>query len=111
MAQAINKTEWERYCARVSDALAASEAEVEISSPNLGAQAETDWLPFIGITYDPNDDIIDIALEGVDHIIEHPRALSIDGGVGSLAVLEITDQDGTHHLLQLRDALALPAPH
>ena len=111
MAQAIDRAEWGRYCDRVSRALAATDAEVEVSSPEIGAQAETDWLPFIGISYDPNDDIIDIALEGVDHIIEHPRELSSDGELGSVSALEITDGDGVHHLVRLRDALTLPAPH
>ena len=111
MAQAIDRAQWERYCERVSKALEASEAEVEVSSPELGVQMEADWLPFIGISYDPNDDIIDIALEGVDHIIEHPRELSTEEELGTLSALQITDQDGVHHLVRLRDTLALPAPH
>jgi len=110
MAQAIDRAEWERYCERVSKALATGEAEVEVSSPELGAQMEADWLPFIGISYDPNDDIIDIALEGVDHIIEHPREISTEEELGTLSALQITDRDGVHHLVRLRDALALPAP-
>ena len=111
MAQAIDKAEWERYCENVSKALAASDAEVEVVSPEFGAQVEAEWLPFIGITYDPKDDIFDIALEGVDHIIEHPRALNVEAEPGSLSALDITDQEGMHHLVRLRDALALPAPH
>ena len=111
MAQAIDRAEWAVYCERVSKALSASDAEVEVISSELGAQMETAWLPFIGITYDPKDDIFDIALEGVDHIIEHPRALNAETELGTLAALDITDQEGMHHLLRLRDALALPAPH
>ena len=111
MAQAIDKAEWEHYCERVSQAAAASEAEIEVDSPRLGAQVEAEWLPFIGISYDPEDDIIDIALEGVDHIIEHPRALNVEAELGNLSALDITDQDGAHHLVRLRDTLALPGPH
>src|SRR5215467_8024417 len=111
MAQSIDRLEWERYCNTVSKALAESDAEVEVISPEIGAQVEAEWLPFIGISYDPNDDIFDIALEGVDHIIEHPRALSAAGGAASLSSLDITDGDGVHHLVRLRDALVLPPPH
>jgi hypothetical protein len=111
MAQSIDRAEWERYCDQVSKLLAESDAEVEVVSPEFGAQVEAEWLPFIGISYDPNDDIFDIALEGVDHIIEHPRELSIDGELGNLSALEITDREGVHHLLRLRDALTLPAGH
>jgi hypothetical protein len=111
MAQAIEKADWERYCEAVSLAVGASDAEVEVNSPELGAQVEAEWLPLIGISYDPQDDIIDIALEGVDHIIQHPRALNVEVELGNLSVLDITDQDGAHHLLRLRDRLALPGPH
>ena len=111
MAQEIDKAEWEHYCERVSQVATASEAEIEVDSPQLGAQVEAEWLPFIGISYDPKDDIIDIALEGVDHIIEHPRALSAVAELGNLWALDITDQDGAHHLVRLRDMRALPGPH
>lgn len=111
MAQAIDRAEWEIYCERVSKALATSDAEVEVVSPELGAQVEAEWMPLIGITYDPKDDIFDIALEGVDHIIEHPRALNVETERGSLSALDITDQEGMHHFVRLRDALALPAPN
>ena len=38
----------------------------------LGDQIETEWLPLLGISHDPKGDILDIALEGVDHIIKAP---------------------------------------
>jgi len=110
MAQAIERSDWERYCERISEALGASDAEIEVASLKLGRQVETRWLPLIGITYDPNDDIIDVALEGVDHIIEHPQELSVDGDAGGITALEIKDNDGNQHLVRLKDALALPAP-
>jgi Family of unknown function (DUF5335) len=111
MGQAIDKTQWAIYCERISDALEATDAEVEAESLKLGAQGETEWLPLIGISYDPEDDIIDIALEGVDHIIEHPQTLQVDGVPGVLRALAITDTAGNRHLMRLRDALTLPRPH
>ena len=110
MTQAIERSDWEHYCERISGALQASDAEIEVASLKLGNQVEARWLPFIGITYDPNDDIIDIALEGVDHIVKHPQELRADGDAGSLTALEIIDNDGMQHLVRLRDILALPAP-
>jgi hypothetical protein len=111
MAQAIAKSEWALYCDNISKALESSDAEIEVSSLELGDQPETDWLPFIGISYDPNDDIIDIALEGLDHIINHPREMRAELTTGGLKALQIKDSDGVQHLVKLRDSLALPAPH
>jgi hypothetical protein len=111
MAQAIDRAEWEHYCERVSKALATTEGEIEVDSLALGSQVETRWLPFIGISYDPNDDVIDVALEGVDHIVEHPRELRAETDIGGLQAIQIIDREGMQHLVRLRQALALPAPH
>ena len=111
MAQAIAKSEWARYCDNISKALESSDAEIEVSSLELGDQPESDWLPFIGITYDPNDDLIDVALEGLDHIINHPKEVRAETDAGGLQALEIKDSDGVQHIIKLRDTLALPAPH
>ena len=111
MAQAIERAEWTYYCERISSALEARDAEVEVASLDLGDQVETDWLPLLGITYDPEDDIFDIAMDGLDHIIEHPQQLRVDGVPGALNALEITDEDGNQHIVKLRDTLALPRAH
>jgi hypothetical protein len=110
MTQGIDKSEWARYCERLSKAWDASKAEIEVASLELGDQIEAEWLPFLGISYDEKDDVIDIALEGVDHIINHPRQLSADENRAGLTTLEIKDSDGVQHLVRLKDALALPAP-
>jgi hypothetical protein len=111
MAQAIDKADWARYCERLSEVLVSNKAEIEIASLELGNQIEAEWLPFLGISYDEKDDVIDIALEGVDHIIEHPRQLRADGNCAGLLTLEIQDGAGSQHLVRLKDGLALPRQH
>jgi hypothetical protein len=61
----IDKTDWTEFCDRVSVALSGKCAEIEIASPDLGDQPETQWLPFLGITYDRKDDLIEIAMTGM----------------------------------------------
>jgi Family of unknown function (DUF5335) len=111
MAQAIEKSKWAAYCEFISEAVQGGQAEIEVASLDLGNQVEAEWLPLIGISYDPKDDIIDIALEGIDHIIHQPRELRADGEFAELSALEITDKDGTQHLVRLKGSLALPSPH
>src|SRR5262245_21791107 len=111
-ARSIDKAEWEAFCAAVSRVLGSTSAEIEIASLDLGDQVEKEWAPLIGITYDPEDDIIDIALEDdLDHIVNHPRELIADIDDASINALQITDAEGTRHLVKLRDALTLPRPH
>ena len=42
------------------------------------------WLPMIGLSYDPKDDLIEIALEGYDHLIHRPREVWIEGETSAI---------------------------
>jgi hypothetical protein len=77
---------------------------------DLGDQIEVEWLPLLGITYDPKDDIFEIALEGVDHLIPQPQEVYVDEGATSVVSMEIIDKDGRKQIVLLRDPLMLPAP-
>jgi hypothetical protein len=110
-ARSIEKAEWASFCAAVSQALEGSEAEIEVASIDLGGQVEKQWAPLIGISYDPEDDVIDIALEDVDHIVNRPQELLADIGASSISALQITDADGTRHLVRLKDELILGPPN
>jgi hypothetical protein len=107
----VDKAEWQNLCDRLSRALAGKRAEIEVTSLALGDQIEAAWLPLLGITYDPKGDLIEMALEGVDHLISHPRQLSVQqapgGGVASIMVV---DDSGAQQILRLRDPLLLPPP-
>ena len=109
-ARSIEKADWASFCAAVSDALEGRQAEIEVASIDLGGQVEKDWAPLVGISYDPEDDIIDIALEEVDHIVNKPRELLADIDDASVSALQITDAEGTRHLVKLKDGLRLSAP-
>jgi hypothetical protein len=79
----LDKTEWRVFCDRVSKALVGKRAEIEVASLALGSQVEAKWLPLLGIAYDLKDDIIEIALEGLDHwSIGHGRCTSTSAQTG-----------------------------
>jgi len=65
----LEKPKWRPLLDAISKLLEAQVAEVEVTSLNLGDQTEAEWLPLLGISYDPHDDVVDIALDGIDHII------------------------------------------
>jgi hypothetical protein len=66
---------------RVTKMLEGKRAEIEVVSLRLGDQVEAEWLPLLGIAYDPNDDIVEIALEGLDHLIPNPREIYVEKGL------------------------------
>jgi hypothetical protein len=107
----LEKAEWHPFLDGLSKILGAKVAEIEVASLPLGDQVEAEWLPFAGIVYDPKDDVVEVALEGVDHLIPHPREIYVDFlEGGTLAALEIVDAAGARQIVKLRDPLMLPPP-
>ena len=106
----LEKPEWRPFFDTMSKILEAKVAEVEVASLDLGDQTQAEWLPLIGITYDPRDDAVEIALDGHDHMIRKPREIYLDDGASGLTSLEIVDADGVRQILKLKDQLMLPAP-
>jgi hypothetical protein len=106
----LPKKEWQEYCRRVARSVIGKRAEIEVASLKLGSQVEAAWLPLLGIAYDPKNDIIEIAVENVDHLVDKPKEFYVDEGSGGLESLEIVDGDGIQRIVKLRDPLMLPPP-
>lgn len=83
-------------------------ARLEVASTRIGDQVAAEWAPLLSVTYDPKDDLFEIQLKGLDHLVRHPRTFAIrevDSLAESLAVI---DGEGTKHIVQLREPIALP---
>jgi hypothetical protein len=106
----LEKQEWHGYFDRISRGLLGKRAEIEVASLELGDQIEAEWVPLLGITYDQKDDVLEIALDGLDHLIPKPRRIFVDEGLGGLASFEVVDHAGVRHIVQLREPLMLPPP-
>src|SRR5258708_22584849 len=104
----LGKSEWRAFCDRMSKGLIGKQAEIEIASLALGSHVQSEWPPLLGIVYDPKSDVIEIALDGLDHMIPRPRELYVDIGPGGMANLEIVDSGGVRQTLPLLDPPMLP---
>ena len=110
-ATEIDRERWAPFLEGITNSLTGKQAEIEVVSLDLGDQIQAEWTPLIGIAYDRKDDLIEIALEGLDHMVRSPRELYIDYGVGDLATaIEIVDADENRQIVKFKDPLALPAP-
>jgi hypothetical protein len=106
--QRLARIQWRALCDRVSKAAANQSAELEIVSLDIGDRVEARWLPLYGLSFDARADVLEIALAGIDHLIEHPVDLRIEETPRGLVAIEITRADGTEEVLQLRNPLPLP---
>jgi hypothetical protein len=106
----LEKAAWHPYFDHMSKILEGKRAEIEVASLKIGDQIEAEWLPIYGITYDPKDDLIEIVLEGLDHMIRKPREVYVDQEAVLLSSMEVIDADDQRQIVKLRDPLMLPPP-
>ena len=79
----VPKSEWSPFFNRLSRALLGKWAEIEVASLDLGDQVIAEWIPMIGITYEEGNDLLDVSLDRMNHLILHPReVLAEEGSTG-----------------------------
>jgi hypothetical protein len=107
--RSVPKTEWRIFFDQLSKALIGKRAEVEVASLDLGDQVMAEWIPMVGITYEPNDDVVDVALDSINHVIRRPQQIGVDETPAGVASIAVTSGDGTKHIIRLKDPVMLPA--
>jgi hypothetical protein len=108
--QKIDKSDWRAFFDWLSQGLLGARAEIEVASLDLGDQIEAESLPLLGITYDDKDDLLEVALDGLDHLIYSPREVWADFNVGEMMSFEVIDDRGVSQIIKLRQPLMLPSP-
>jgi len=104
----LAKEEWQPYCDRLSKGLVGKRAHVEVGGLAFGDQVAAKWLPLLGITYDPKGDLLEIAMEGVDHLIRRPQSIAVDDALDGLKSMEIVDSERRRQVVKLMEPLLLP---
>jgi len=109
MISKIEKAAWSPYFDSMSKALKTATAEIEVDSLALGSQIAAEWVPLLGITYDPKDDMVEIVMEGLDHMIHHPKEVYVEQDASGVTSLEVIDDDDVRQIVRLHDPLMMPA--
>lgn len=104
----LERNQWQNYFDRVSRMLEGRQAEIEIAGLGIGAQREQAWTALNGLTYDPKDDVFEVATDEVDHLIEGPKDILVEDAGAMLASVEVIDADDNHQIIKLREPIALP---
>ena len=104
----LPQSDWAGWFGQLSRELQGKRAEIEVASLDLGDQIVAEWIPILGITYDPHNDLLDVALDRIDHLIRHPREIVVDLGPVGVSSVVVVDADGARQIVKLKDPLALP---
>ena len=108
-SRTIPQAEWRAFFNSVADALVGKQAEVEAASLDLGDQIVAEWVPVLGVTYDAQDDLLDVALTGLNHLIRRPREIYVQESPQGVETVAVVSADGMKQILHLKDPLMLPA--
>jgi hypothetical protein len=105
----IPKEDWRPFFDMISKSLVGQRVEVETASLDLGDQIVAEWLPLVGITYDSHNDLLDVAMVELDHLIRNPRAIVVQESKGSIESVAVEDADGETEVIRLKAPVMLPA--
>jgi hypothetical protein len=86
---------------RIWKALTGKPAAIEIAATAAAP------LPLLGVTFDRYYDMIEVAIEGFDHMIRKPREVYLDQMDEMLAAIEFVD--AADIVVKLKDPVVLPA--
>ncbi|HKR89998.1 MAG TPA: DUF5335 family protein [Phenylobacterium sp.] len=104
----VDKSNWRPAADLLSRTLRGQLARLEVADQKLGDQIEAEWTPLLGVSYDPKDDLFEIQLEGVDHLVRHPRSFAIREHGGLADSVAVGDDQGAEHIVTLREPIMLP---
>jgi hypothetical protein len=77
--------------------------DIEVLEPELGDQSAIHGARFIGITYDPRDNALELALDSGTHRIEAPEEVwTVEEPDGSISALEAVCADGSRQVVSIK---------
>lgn len=105
----LHKNEWQSYFDYVSRHLVGKGVDIQVISQDLGAQREGVAWQLLGLSYDPNDNSLNVTTQNLDHSIKDPTSIEIELDGPLLKAIQISQSDGTKEILQIMEPLALSA--
>jgi hypothetical protein len=107
----IPRAEWQAYFEHFTrrhlegDGDLHKAAVIEVLSPTFGDQVEATLMPILGMTYDLESSVFELALEDLDHLVFNPTAIwVIEEEDGFVSTLEVARADGATEIITLRQS-------
>jgi Family of unknown function (DUF5335) len=107
----LERSDWGGFCIRASRVFLGKHTNIEVAPLGVGFQLEARQLPLLGMSYDPQDDVMALFVGELHHLIQAPREIYVDEEALGLVSLQIIDAAGARQIVTLREPLLLPVPH
>ena len=104
----LDRDKWAEELAYLWKRLDGKQVEVEVEALKLGDQIEADHVPLKGLSYDPKDDVVQVWVGDIDHLIHKPRQIAlVHDDANRLVAIDITDADGEQHLITPQEPVVI----
>ncbi len=103
----LERDEWKRELEEIWKKMEDKSVLIEVEGLHLGDQIEAEHVELKGLSYDPKDDVVQIWVGPLDHMIHHPQKLMLAVEHGYLVAIDITDAEGNQHLVKPLERVAL----
>ena len=105
----LERASWPAYFDSIASSIEGMLVTVELMGEQLGDQTDIERLPVQAISYDPRDDVLEVAVGGrgtrypvvLRHFISSPTAISVEELEGRPSAILVTDPDGVRTLIRL----------
>lgn len=101
----IDKAEWADFFSSLCRCVNGMLVGVETHSVGSRGGVRSEWLPLVGISYNPEDNILEITLQGLHHTIENLREVWVDAEAGEFLGFEVISSEGGRQMVHLRPSL------
>jgi hypothetical protein len=116
--QELDAERWHEYLDSLTSTVEGMLVTIEVMDEQEGDQLEVERMPLQAISYDPRDDVLEVALGGrglrypvvLRHFISAPRTISVEeaSSITPTAIL-VTDGGGVRTLIRLFEPVELGA--
>jgi hypothetical protein len=103
----LSLNEWRPFLDQMTHEPSSKWAELEIASLDLGNQIVARDMRLLGIVYDARNDLLEINLDAIDHLVFKPREIFVDGP--PVATVAVRSDDGALQIVHLREPVLLPS--
>ena len=105
----LERSNWQRYFDEVAKRLPSMRVGVSIIGDEIGAQPQSENGALIGISYDSNDKVFEVATPSISHRVSSPKEIYVREEAGMLASVEVIAEDDSKQIIELRVLPSLPA--
>jgi len=106
----VSSDQWDSKFNQISQKLENRNIDIEVVAMDLGDQFAATGVHLKGLTYEPRDNVIQIASDDFSHIINSPSEVYFtldEESIESIKSIELIDSEDRKHIVTFEDALLL----